>query len=70
MLERNYSKKLLIELTPLVNKVVVSFATRSLIKKTKFKAKRKWFVDFIKKNFSIVDDFELGGERYIIFRSK
>ena len=39
MLERDYSKKLLREITPLVKRVVISFATRSLIKRTKFKVK-------------------------------
>jgi len=67
MLERNYSKKLLREITPLVKKVVISFATRSLIKKTKFRVKRTWILEFIRKNFRILDDFELGNERYIIF---
>ncbi len=70
MLERDYSKKLLLELTSLVDRVVVSFATRSLIKKTKFKAKRTWLINFITEHFQILDDFELGNERYIVFRSK
>ena len=70
MLERNYSKKLLKEIVPLVDNVVVSFATRSLIKKTKFKAKRTWLLNFIKENFNILDDFELGTERYIVFQKK
>ena len=69
MLEKDFSKKLLEEITPLVNRIVVSFATRSLIKKTKFKVKRKWIVDFIQENFKVIDDFELGGERYIVFEN-
>ena len=68
MLERDYSKKLLKEIAFLVDKIIVSFATRSLIKKTKFKAKRSWLVNFIKENFKILDDFELGGERYLVFK--
>ena len=68
MLERDYSKKLLKEITPLVKKVVISFATRSLIKKTKFKVKRTWILEFIKENFKILEDFELGSERYIVFK--
>jgi len=70
MLERDYSKTLLNEIVPLANRVVVSFATRSLIKKTKFKAKRSWLINFIKENFVILDDFESGSERYIVFQSK
>ena len=66
MLERNYSKKLLLEIAPLVNKVVVSFATRSMVSRKKFMVNRGWIVNFIEDNFKILDDFELGGERYII----
>ena len=69
MVDRNYSKLLLKEISPLVNRVVISFATRSLIKRKRFKAKRKWLVNFIKENFRIIDDFELSGEKYIVFES-
>jgi hypothetical protein len=65
-LKPNYSKELISEIVPLAEKVVISFATRSLGSREKFKAKRNWIVDFIKENFNILDDFELGGERYVI----
>ncbi len=68
MLEKNYSKKLLLKLAPLVDKTVVSFATRSMISRKKFKVQRKWIFDFIKENFKIIEDFELGSERYIVFK--
>ena len=67
MMQRDYSKELLKGVVPLVDKVVVSFAVRSLRKREKFKANRKWLREFIKENFKIKDDFELGGERYIVF---
>jgi len=67
MVERDYSKKLLKEIVPLVDKVVVSFATRSLVSKKEFNVKRYWFENFVKENFKVLDDFELGGERYIVF---
>ncbi len=67
MLERDYSKKLLKEITPLADMVAVSFATRSMIKGQKFKAKRNWIIGFIGENFKILDDFELGEERYLLF---
>ena len=70
MLERDYSKKLLKEIAPLADKIVVSFATRSMIKRKKFKVERHWILDFIKENFKVLDDFELGGERYICFEKK
>jgi hypothetical protein len=67
MVERNYSKKLLEEIVPLADRVVVSFATRSLVSKKKFNVKRYWFENFVKENFKILDDFEIGGERYLVF---
>jgi hypothetical protein len=70
MVERDYSKKLLLELVPLVERVVVSYATKSLISGKKFFAQRKWLKEFIENNFEIVDEFEAGIEKYIVFKSK
>ena len=70
MLESNYSKKLLKEIVPLVDRVVISFATRSMIKRKQFLVKRNWILNFIGENFQILDDFEIGGEKYISFRTK
>jgi len=67
MVERNYSKKLLKEIVPLVEKVVVSFATESLVSRKKFSVKRYWFENFVHENFNVTEDFILGGERYICF---
>jgi hypothetical protein len=70
MLEKDFSKKLLKEIFPLVNKIVISFATSSLISKKKFKVKRYWFENFIKEmNWKIKEDFELGNERYIVIEN-
>lgn len=66
-LKPNYSKELISEIAPLADKIVVSFPTRSLGSREKFKVKRNWIVNFIKEKFNILDDFELGGERYISF---
>tara|TARA_Y100000296_G_scaffold84251_1_gene117075 strand:+ start:602 stop:1372 length:771 start_codon:yes stop_codon:yes gene_type:complete len=68
MLERDYSKKLISEISPLVDKIVLSFATKSMIKRKKFKVRRNWIINFIKENFKIIDDFEIRDERYIIFK--
>ena len=70
MMQRNYSKELLLKIVPLADRTVLSFATRSLGKRSKFSANRNWIVKFINENFSIIDDFELGGERYLIFERK
>ena len=69
-MEDNYSKKLISEISPLADRVVVSFATESMQKRTRFKWKRAWLTSFIENNFKIIDDFEFGGERYIVFCKK
>jgi len=70
MLEGDYTKRLLKEIIPLCERITLSFATRSMIKKDKFKVNRKWIIDFIKENFELLDDFEIGNEQYIIFKEK
>ncbi|MBI3622909.1 hypothetical protein HY212_02400 [Candidatus Pacearchaeota archaeon] len=70
VMKRDYSKELLEEIVPLSDRVAVSFATHSLGARTKFGAQRGWIVNFIKERFKIIDDFELGGERYIVFEKK
>ena len=70
MLKKNYSKKFLLEVTKYAEKVVISFATRSMISKKPFKVKRNWIYGFIEENFKILDDFEIGNERYICFSER
>jgi hypothetical protein len=70
VIERDFSKKFLKEVSLLTDKIVVSFPTRSLIKKVRFKAKRSWLINFLEENFNVLDDFEISGERYIIFEEK
>lgn len=67
MLKRDYSKKLILGVGDLADRIVVSFAVKSMGKRERFQANRKWITDLIKKNFKMIDDFELGGERYISF---
>jgi hypothetical protein len=70
VLKRDYSKKLILEISPFAERIVVSFATESMMKRKKFKIKRAWILNFIEENFRILDDFELKGERYLIFGKK
>jgi len=67
ILQKDYSKEFILEISPLFDRFVVSFATKSLVKRERFKVKRYWFENFLKEHFNIIDDFEIGGERYIIF---
>ncbi len=67
VLERDYTKKLLQEIMPLVDRCVLSFATESWLKRRKFLVQRTWIINFIRENWEFVDDFTLGGERYLVF---
>lgn len=69
MLKRDYSKEVLKELVPLFDRCVVSWATKSLVSKKEFKAKRKWLKNFIEEEFSVIDEFEYGVENYLVFSS-
>lgn len=70
MMERDFSEKLLMELSEITDKIAVSFATRSMIKRTKFKVGRNWIIDFIKEHFNVAGEFELGDEKYLVFSKK
>jgi hypothetical protein len=70
MYEKDYSKKLLFELVPLVDKIVVSWATKTLRKGSRIFATKKWLYEFIQDYFVILDNFKLGNERYVVFRKK
>ena len=70
MMERNYSKKLISEIISLSDLIVISFATESMLKRKKFYAERKWLVQFVNDNFKVIDEFEFGGEKYIIFQKR
>lgn len=70
ILERDYSKVFLKEIGGLVDKIVISFATKSLFKKTKFKVNRTWILNFIMENFHLIEEFETGDEKYIVFSKK
>jgi hypothetical protein len=70
MLKRDYSKELLIQVSKLSERIILSFATESMIKRKSFKVNRKWILDFCKENFKIKDDFEIAGERYIVLEKR
>jgi hypothetical protein len=69
-LKRNYSKEIIGEIAPLCDKIVLSFATKSMGKRRKFSVNRNWITGFIAEKFEILDDFEIEGERYIVFRPR
>jgi hypothetical protein len=70
MLKKDYSKKLILEIAPFVKRMIISFATKSMKKRQRFKVNRKWFLEFLTENFKIINDFEIQGERYFIIENK
>ncbi|MCR4327334.1 MAG: class I SAM-dependent methyltransferase [Nanoarchaeota archaeon] len=67
--KRNYSKELILSIAPFSERMVISFATKSIGSRKRFSAQRRWITIFIHENFIIENDFEFGGERYLIFSS-
>ena len=66
--EKDYTKKLISEVSKNCEKIVLSWPTQSLSGRTKFLASRNWILEFIHEKFNVLDDFEMNGERFIIFR--
>lgn len=67
VVKRDYSKELLLKIVPISERVVLSFPTKSLGNRKKFKVQRGWILKFIEENFNLENDFEFGGERYLVF---
>ncbi|MBU2615898.1 MAG: hypothetical protein KKC19_02230 [Nanoarchaeota archaeon] len=67
MLEKNYSKNLILSIAEVSERIVVSFATESMVSRKRFRVNRKWFDDFVRENFKILEEFEIGAERFIVF---
>lgn len=69
-LEKNFSKKFILNISKESEAIVLSLPTESLGGRKKFDIRRKWIVDFLKENFNIKKDFSLNGERILIFVKK
>ncbi len=70
--QKNFSKKLFIKLkenTSTEDIFVITLPLESLSGKTKFNVQRKWLMDFLNENFILIEDFNLFGERIIIFKN-
>ena len=69
-IEKNFSKKFLLEIKNYSEKIVLSYSLKSLSGKKVFKVQRKWLVNFIKENFILRKEFEIDGEKFLIFGKK
>ena len=69
-LEKNFSKRFILEISKECEKIVLSLSTESLGGRKKFAVRRKWILDFLEENFLVERDFEIFGERIIILKNK
>ena len=69
-LEKDFSKKFILEVAKESEMIVLSLPTESLGGRKKFAVRRNWLVDFLEENFQIEKDFILSGERIIILKNK
>jgi len=69
-LEPNFSKEFIFAVSEHVEKIVISWPTRTLQRQKQFTAKRFWIINFIEDNFKVLDDFESDGERFFIFSKR
>lgn len=69
-LEPNYSKELISAVAEKADRVVLSWPTQSLQKKRKFAVQRNWIFYFIQNNFRILDNFEMNGEKFVVFNKR
>ena len=69
-LERDFSKKFILEISKECEKIILSLPIESLGGRKKFKVQRKWLIDFLKENFEVEKDFEMNGERVLVIKTK
>jgi hypothetical protein len=69
-LEKDFSKKFILEISKECEMMVISLPTESLGGRKKFNVNRKWIIDFLEEHFKIEKDFEKNGERIIIVKTK
>lgn len=66
-LERDFSKKFILEISKECEKIILSLPTESLGGRKKFAVRRKWLMDFLGSEFVIERDFVVSRERIICF---
>ncbi|MFH1522114.1 MAG: class I SAM-dependent methyltransferase [archaeon] len=69
-LERDFSKRFILEVSKECEGIVLSLPTESLGGRKKFAVRRKWIMDFLESEFVIEKDFVMEGERIIFLTKK
>ena len=70
ILERDFSKKFILEIAKECEWIVLTLPTESLGGRKKFMVYRKWMLDFLGENFLIEKKLESRGEKIIILKNK
>jgi hypothetical protein len=69
-LERDFSKKFILEIAKDCEWIVLSLPTESLGGRNKFAVQRKWMLGFLEENFLIKESLVSRGEKIIILKNK
>jgi hypothetical protein len=69
-LEKDFSKRFLLEIAKKSEWIVLSLPTESLGGRKKFEVQRKWIMDFLEDNFLIEKEISMFGEKIIILKNK
>jgi hypothetical protein len=69
-LEKDFSKRFLLEISKESEWIVLSLPTESLGGRKKFAVRRKWMMDFLRENFLVEKEFPMFGEKIIILKNK
>ena len=69
-MKRDFSKELISVVMRECEVLVISLPLVSLGGRKKFSVERKWLTDFLMKEFKVVRDFEMFGERILIVRKR
>ncbi|MBP7708468.1 hypothetical protein KA107_02190 [Candidatus Pacearchaeota archaeon] len=64
--EKNFSKKLLLVIAPLCEKIVLSYSLKSISGKSTFQTNRNWIKYFVEEHFQVIEELDLFDEHFIV----
>ena len=69
-LKKNFSKEFILKISSECEFIVLTFSLESISGRKKFSVERKWLIEFLEKEFDVLKDFKMFGERVLVFRKK
>ncbi len=70
--EKNYSKKFLLDIRSVLNStdaIIISSSLKSISGKEMFRIKRRWLEEFVNKEFKVISNFEMFDEEFTVLKS-